>query len=322
MQQLALWLLLTSGLTALAAPALAQPGAPSQPRVLRVGPTHELKTPSAAARVARDGDTVEIDGGDYRGDVAVWPQSRLVLRGVNGRPHLRAEGRSAEGKGIWVIKGRDVEVDNIEFSGTRVPSLNGVGIRAEGLGLTIRRSSFHNNENGILTNNDPNNALAISDSEFHHNIVDYERTGRLGHNIYVGTIARFSLTGSHVYGAVTGHQVKSRARRNDIVGNRIRDADGGSSYLIDLPDGGEAVIRDNVLEQSARAPNRNAIAFAAERNLNAPFGASLLVINNRFTNEGTPAVFVNNRSQTPARLIGNVLNGPIRAALQGPGSVE
>ncbi len=317
---------LASGLLFAALAAAAQSTAPAAGgavRVLRVGPNLPLKTPSAAARLARDGDLVEIEGGDYRGDVAVWTQNRLRLRGVQGRPHLRADGNAAEGKAIWVIKGDDVEVDNIEFSGTRVRDLNGAGIRAEGAGLTIRGSSFHDNENGILTNHNPNSVLRISDSEFHHNIVDYARTGRLGHNIYVGNIRGFSLRNSQVYGAVTGHQVKSRARRNEIVGNRIRDADGGSSYLIDIPDGGEATITDNTLEQSARAPNRTAIAFAAEANRNAPFGESLTVIGNRFTNEGTPAVFVHNHSPTlPARLRGNLLNGPIRAALQGPGSVE
>src|SRR5207248_2725482 len=40
-------------------------------RVIRVGTERELKRPSAAAQLARDGDLVEIDAGVYDGDAAV-----------------------------------------------------------------------------------------------------------------------------------------------------------------------------------------------------------------------------------------------------------
>jgi hypothetical protein len=51
-------------------------------RVLHVGPSRELKVPSQAAKEARNGDIVEIDAADYRGDVAVWNQNDIVIRGV------------------------------------------------------------------------------------------------------------------------------------------------------------------------------------------------------------------------------------------------
>lgn len=311
-------LLLVSGLLAPAAAPAADdvPGA-----VLRVGPQHALKTPSAAARLAADGDTVEIEAGDYRGDVAVWRQDRLRLRGVNGKAHLHADGKAAEGKAIWVIKGDDVTVEDIEFSGARVADHNGAGIRAEGAGLTIRRCSFHDNEMGILTSDNPVSLVMIVDSQFHHNTVDYERFGRLGHNIYIGRIARFLLQGSEVYGAETGHQVKSRARVNDLVDNRIRDGLGASSYLIDLPDGGRARIMHNELQQGLRAPNRVAIAFGAEGNRNAALGAALEVSDNRFRSDGTAAVFVKNHTDVPAVLRDNELSGRVRP-LVGPGSVR
>ena len=61
--------------------------------ILHVGPTRELKTPSAAAKVALDGTIVEIDAGEYVDDVAVWTQNGLTLRGVGGMAHLRSETR-------------------------------------------------------------------------------------------------------------------------------------------------------------------------------------------------------------------------------------
>src|SRR5712692_1011958 len=89
----------------------------AQQAVLRVGAKRELKRPSAAAQIARDGDVIEIDAGIYDRDAAVWRQHRLTIRGVGGRAHLRADGAHVEGKGIWVIKGNDTTIENIEFSG-------------------------------------------------------------------------------------------------------------------------------------------------------------------------------------------------------------
>ena len=48
---------------------------------LRVGSGASLRVPSAAARVARDGDVVEIECGVYD-DVAVWTQNDLTIRFV------------------------------------------------------------------------------------------------------------------------------------------------------------------------------------------------------------------------------------------------
>lgn len=107
-------------------------------QVLSVGPGERFSRPSEAARVATDGALVEIASGLYEGDVAVWRQNDLTLRGIGPRPHLRAAGRAAEGKAIWVIKGDRVTVENLELSGAKVPSHNGADIRVEGAGPTIR----------------------------------------------------------------------------------------------------------------------------------------------------------------------------------------
>ena len=183
-------------------------------QILYVGPGRRFTQPSDAARFALDGAVVEIIG-DYEGDVTVWRQNDLILRGIGKRPHLRAGGKAAEAKAIWVIKGdRVTAVENLEFSGTKVRSHNGAGIRAEGAGLTIRNCRFHHNEMGLLTNPSPNSIVVIIDSEFDHNTTDTERHGRLGHNIYVHRARRFVLRNSHIHGARTGHQVKTRAERN------------------------------------------------------------------------------------------------------------
>ena len=118
-------------------------GTPTGRRVLKVGPDQQLRRPSDAARVAQDNDIIEIESGRYVGDVALWQQSGLLLRGVNGRPHLDSQGHTAQEQGIWVFRGNDIVVENIEFSGARARTRNGSGIRFFGRNLTVRDSYFH-----------------------------------------------------------------------------------------------------------------------------------------------------------------------------------
>jgi hypothetical protein len=287
-------------------------GGPSvqvQSRVVRVGPTRRYGKPSEAAAVANDHDIIEIDAAEYRGDVAIWRQNGLTLRGVGGRPHLRADGRNADGKGIWVIKGDDTVVENVEFSGARVPDLNGAGIRHEGKNLTVRNSFFHDNEMGILTNNDISpNEIVIEFSEFYANTVDYQKHGRLGHNIYIGRTDRFVLRGSYVHGAVTGHNVKSRALENIIVNNRITDeSDGASSHLIDLSEGGSAYVVGNIFHQSTASENYHMLAYAADGNKGNPGDAYFA--SNTFVNDKENGYFIINFSDEAIKIFNNFAAG-------------
>jgi hypothetical protein len=298
----------------------ASGGATPQRQVLQVGPRRELKRPSDAAKVARDGALVEIDAGVYEGDVAVWLQSGLTLRGLGGRAQIKAAGKAAEGKAVWVIKGNLVEIDNVELSGARVPAHNGAGIRAEGAGLTIHNSRLYDNEMGILTSNNADSLVIIEGSEIDHNRTDTEAHGKLGHNIYIGRIGRFVLRDSKVHDAHQGHQVKTRAARSSIYKNDIRDGEGDSSYLIDLAEGGEAEISANQLEQGPRSPNRTAISFAAEAE-DENSGHALTVSRNRFVNKGRRGTFVRNHAMVEVILTGNRLEGDV-TPLEGPGRVS
>ncbi|HEY2816246.1 MAG TPA: hypothetical protein VGK44_03825, partial [Casimicrobiaceae bacterium] len=134
--------------------ALVPASDPAIAAVLRVGPGAPINRISDAARIARDGDTVEILPGNYTGDVAVWTQKKLTIRGVGSMPTLIADNHSAEGKAIWVFRNGDFVVENIAFTGARVAELNGAGIRFEQGRLQVVRCQFSDNENGILTGND------------------------------------------------------------------------------------------------------------------------------------------------------------------------
>lgn len=276
-------------------------------RVLSVGPGRTYRLPSAAAKAARDGDIIEIQAGTYRGDATVWRANNLVIRGIGGKVILDAAGRSAGGKAIWVIKGRNTTVQNIVFSGARVRDKNGAGIRLEGPGLIVRDSAFRGNEMGILTGSNPESDILIERSRFYRNTVDYPRYRRLGHNIYVGRVRSFTLRFSHISGARYGHNVKSRARTNRITYNKIVDGhDGMSSYLIDLHGAAASYIIGNVLQQGRKTENWAMISHGAE---NSQATAPLYVVNNTFVNDKGTGTFVHRRSDGETLLVNNLFVG-------------
>lgn len=228
--------------------------------VLKVGPQQAIRTIAAAARLARDGDTVEIEAGDYAGDVAVWQQDQLTIRGVGGRPRLVAAGASAEGKGIWVVRGGRIAIENLEFTGARVPDKNGAGIRFEKGHLVVRNCRFTVNENGILSGGG-DMTLDIENSEFGNNGAG----DGYSHNLYVGAIRKLSVTGSYFHHARAGHLLKSRAAENHILYNRLTDEAGGrASYELEFPNGGIAYVIGNIIQQSATSENSVIISFGAE----------------------------------------------------------
>jgi hypothetical protein len=284
-------------------PAAAAPG-DDGPRTWRVGPDRSLTVPSAAAALAGDGDTVLIDAGTYSGDVATWTQDDLTLRGDGGRAHLRAAGNNAQGKAIWVIAGDRTVVDRIEFSGATVPDQNGAGIRQEGAGLTVTRSSFHDNQNGILTGANPDSDIVISDSRFF-------RSGNgdgYTHNLYVGAVRSLTVTGSYLWGADAGHELKSRAARNTIIGNLITDRDASASYSIDLPNGGSSLIAGNVIVQGPNSENSALVSYGAEGLTNA--SRRLWIVNNTLVNRRPSGTFVAVAGGSRADLRNNLLVGP------------
>lgn len=229
---------------------------------LRVGPNEPIQRIADAARLAQDGDTVSIQPGTYHGDVALWTQNRLTIRGLGAGAVLDAAGQSIEGKAIWVIRGGDIRIDNITFRGARVPHLNGAGIRFEHVRLSITNSRFIDNENGILTSNDPSARLHVENCQFDQ---APRHPGALHHLLYVGQIYRFTLRGSRLQGGYNAHLVKTRARSNHIEYNWIVDGpDGEASYELEFPEGGLATVIGNTIGQSANTSNTTLISYGAE----------------------------------------------------------
>jgi hypothetical protein len=278
---------------------------------LLVGPGQRFATPSAAAQVAEDGDTISIAAGEYRGDVCCWRQNRLHLRGVGGRAHLAANGRAAEGKAIWVLAGADTVVEQIEFSGATVADKNGAGIRLEGAGLTVRHCSFHDNQDGILTGAGATSDVVIEQCEFDHNGAG----DGYSHNLYIGRIRSLVFRGNVSRRAVVGHNLKSRAERNWIEANRFLDGpDGTASYAVDVPNGGLSYLVGNQMQKGPHSSNHAAmISYGSEGPVN-PIQRLYVAYNTLVNDQSAATTFVSLGASTSLAVVANTL-------AVGPGSL-
>lgn len=291
---------------------------PLAAETLRVGPGERFATPSAAARAARDGDTVLIAPGTYR-DCAQWRAAGLTIAAMPGGA-VEITGPVCGDKALFVTVGPRISITGIGFRGAVSTAGNGAGIRMEGADLTVRNSRFIDNQNGILTSaNIPQARLLIEDSQFRGNGA---LLAECAHGLYAGRLALVTIRRTRFEDTRVCHHVKSRAARTEIIDSVIADGDDRlSSYLVDIPNGGDLLLRNSELRKGPRAENTEAAVVIGAEGVTHPTGR-LEIFGNRFANlmpRGT--VFVRNRSTTPAELQANTISGQV-TVLEGPGTVR
>jgi len=283
---------------------------------LLVGPGAQYSTPSDAARVAKAGDLIEIKQGEYHGDATIWRQDDLLLCGQGSGAVLHADGHSAEGKAIWVLKGDRIKVENISFLDTKVPDGNGAGIRVEGKDIKISHSRFLNNQNGVLAGTNKDSSLTIETSVFRHNGDGSGKT----HGGYIGEIASLVLRFNVFQETLIGHNVKSRAKENMLYYNWIGDLDAGrASYQIDFPNGGKSWLVGNVIQQGKEAENSVLIAYGLE---GIKYQVNeLLLSNNTLVNNLGRGIFINIKEGVKGRYYNNYFCGegtvPVKDGVDG-----
>ncbi|TMQ58816.1 MAG: hypothetical protein E6K76_06750 [Candidatus Eisenbacteria bacterium] len=276
--------------------------ADSVARTLRVGPSRTYTTVRDASQATQDGDTVLVDAGVYSADVTEWTSNNLVVRGVGGRAYMRSDGVVEQDKGIWVFYGTNFTAENIEFSGAAsVSGWNGAGIRFDTPGnLVLRNCYFHDNEDGILGGAD---SILIEYSVFDHN----GHGDGQSHNMYVHGRS-FTIRYSYTHRAWIGHNIKTRARNNYILYNRIMDeADGESSYSIDIPDCGRSYVIGNVIEQGPSSVNSSMLAYGMESQLGVN---DLYVMSNTLVNNLGSGTFMRLRAGSIVKAMNNIFYGP------------
>jgi hypothetical protein len=289
---------------------------PVMARTLEVGPDQQYKQPSEAVAAAKDGDTIEIAPGQYF-DCAIVRQNDLTIQGKG--PGAVMTDKTCGGKALLVTAGNNITVRNLTLQRARVPDENGAGIRAEGGNLTVENARFLDNENGILSISNPQAQIRILGSEF---IGNGKCTRACAHGIYINHVALLHVERSKFSNTHSGHHIKSRALRTEVINSVLQDGpEGTASYLIEIPNGGTLIAEGNTMQKGPKAENQgNAIMIGAE-GVSQPT-EELLFKNNTFINDqNRPTTFVHNITATRAQLIGNVFKGEVRP-LDGDGTVR
>ena len=268
---------------------------------LTVGVGQQYQQIAKAIAASHDGDVVAVQAGTYVNDFATI-YHKITLQGVGGIVKMTATVPPTNRKAI-LTTASDITIDHFEFSGAKVADKNGAGIRFDSGNLIVTNSYFHDNENGLLSAADANGTITIKNSEFSHN----GNGNGMTHNVYVGVIKQLTIQDSYIHDAVIGHEVKSRALNTTITGSRIQNNSGNGSYEIDLPQGGNALIQNNLIQQGANSSNPSIIAFGEEGKLNA--NSSLVVRGNIIVNDKANGVAVWNATSGTATMDGNQVYG-------------
>ena len=273
---------------------------------LTIGPDQKIKTLGEAARIARDGDTIEIEPvkeGWF--DCANWRASNLTIEG-KGEGVVITD-RVCDEKGLFVTSGNGITIRNITFQRARVPDRNGAGIRAQGRNLRVEHSRFINNETAILAGSSPDSTITILDSEFDEN---GKCAPRCVAAVSVGAITLLRVESSVFKATNAGDHLLSAALRTELIGNSIADgATGTARYLVALPYGGSLIMRDNILEKGPKSRDPDA-AIVVMAGLGSQAVNELTFAGNHFTNDtGTSVSFVRNWTGQDAAVDNNTLSG-------------
>lgn len=224
---------------------------------------------------------------------------------MNGRPKIDGANKFSAGKkALWVIQADNTIVDNIELTGESVPDRNGAGIRLEGRNLTIRNSYFHNNQDGILTQEENSGEILIEYSEFASNGAGDGHS----HNIYINAADSFTFRYSTSHDARAGHLLKSRASANNILYDFIYDGlHGDASYELDFPNACTVTILGSVVAQGLNSLNPAIISFGEE----GPEKNTTQQLNNTVVNRQRSGTFVKVTSwiAAPAQVMNNIFAG-------------
>lgn len=283
-------------------------GAPwtASAKILGVGPDQPYKQPSEAVAAASNGDVVRIEAGQYF-DCAIVNQDNLIIEGMG--PTTVMTDKACAGKGLLIINGSNVVVRSLTLQRARVPDHNGAGIRAEGGSLLIDGVTFLNNENGILTADNPSATLRIMNSTF---VDNGKCDGSCSHGVYSGHWNMVHIEGTRFFNTKQAHSIKSRALSTEVINCNIQDGPSGtSSYLIEVPNGGNLLVEGNTLEKGPHSENAGHAIMIGSEGVTQPTG-SIVVRKNTFTNDqNRSTTFVTNLTATPAALSNNVFKGQV-----------
>ncbi len=276
----------------------------------------DYATLAAAVAAAANGDTVALPAGVYSNQTATVT-TNITIEGVGGVAYLNQTVPVPNAMGILVVNAPGtVTIQGVAFSGAATSNANGAnaaGIRYQSGTLVLNQDAFSGNQNGILATplTTGTGSISIANTTVTNNgVSDPTLTAGYGytHNLYIGDVAQFTLTGSAVTAANVGHEVKSRAVATTVTNSTIADGPTGTaSYSIDTPNGGAVGITGSTIQQGPLSQN-DIIISNGEEGVTHP-GALAVTGNTIVNNDANPGSLAVVNDGAAASVTGNLVAG-------------
>jgi hypothetical protein len=251
--------------------AAALAGAPlhAQFTVAETGETFASLGDAVAAIGAGNG-TIRIAPGRY-GDCAIQEAGRIAYVAEKLGTAI-FDGGVCEGKATLVLRGRSARVEGLVFTHASVEDGNGAGIRIEQGDLAVSHTLFTDAESGILSASDPSSTITIDRSTF-SGLGNHDADDGV-HSVYIGDYGSLRVTNSRFERGTSGHYLKSRAPRIEVLDSSFDDSRGrDTNYHIDLPEGAVGRIAGNTFVQGVGKENYGTlIAVTAEERSHSSAG--------------------------------------------------
>jgi len=274
------------------------------PAVFTVGDGKTYQRIEDAVAAAPAHSTIEVypkaDGYPKTAIRITRPFINLVSRGA-----IRLDGAGFDYSGDGAVPRAVIQIDRggegsaivgFEIAGAHNSSHNGAGIRVNAANqVLVEACDIHGNDMGIMSNGIANNPHACEDlniagCKIHEN-GDPAEPGN-NHNLYLGGTSA-TVSRCDIFGALTGHNLKSRAHYLLVDHCRIHGGDNRQLDLVESWDtetpNSNVVVLESVIEMNPDATgNRNAIHFGQEKGKRN--GTLYIVKSKVITPFATPAI--------------------------------
>jgi len=250
---------------------------------------------------AKSNDTIRLTQGYYNEAAVLKANNVSVLADVGAVVF----GKAAQGKGALVIKGDNTYIENLECHSISVPDNNGVCIRLEGKGLSLNNVYFHHAQGGLLGSKKGGD-IRIENSRFEH-LGD----GAFYHGIYTLAPSRLLINNSYFLNTRNGgHEIKSRSVYTEITNSVVAASQSRDSRLIDVPNGGVLVVKNNILIEGPFSENHDLLSWGVEGVLHSK--EKVIIERNTIISDKSHARLISlKRKPKTIRIEGNIVIGNI-----------
>lgn len=226
----------------------------------------KYETMGDADAASATGDTIQVMAGTHEGSKVTTTINKqvTVLGDVVTPPILRTgDGVTiAREKGILVPQVNGTVFQGLRLEGARSIDYNGAGIRPEDpcRQFTVEDSYFYDNENGILTQKWGDEVHTIRRCTFDRNGLTppsgYDNT----HNCYFNENAHVIIEDCIYKYSVSGHELKSRAKKMTVTGTTFTHS--GNGHLINYDNGGTLLVDGCTFTKESTTQNQDIITIA------------------------------------------------------------